>query len=98
MSPSVVSILPVFGDETSQYYGRCFLITNNSRTTLTLDMSNSADEKVQMFLPISLDGTSVEVIPAATLGTIFELTMHPQIGSATSWRELPEILWTGVCL
>ena len=74
-------------DETSQYYGRCFLITNNSRTNLTLDMSNLADGEstnVSTYFP---DGTSVEVIPAATLGTIFGAYYAPtNWGSATSWR------------
>lgn len=76
-------------DETSQYYGRCFLITNNSRTNLTLDMSNLAQGEsanVSTYFP---DGTNVEVIPAATLGTIFGSYWAPTSWtSATSWRGL----------
>ena len=76
-------------DESSQYYGRCFLITGNSRTNLTLDMSNLADGEstnVSTYFP---NDTTVEVIPATTLGTIFGSYWAPtNWGSATSWRGM----------
>jgi hypothetical protein len=58
-------------DQASSYYGRCFLITNNSRTELTLDMSNLANGEstsLSTYFPVD---TLVEVVPAATLGSIF---------------------------
>ena len=75
-------------DETSQYYGRCFLISNNSRENLTLDMSNLANGEstnVSTYFPA---GTAVEVIPAATLGTIFGSYYAPtNWHSASNWRD-----------
>ena len=73
--------------EDSTYYGRCFLITNNSRTNLTLDMSNLAQGEstnVSTYFPA---GTLVEVVPAATLGEIFG-SYWPVSNwtSATGWR------------
>lgn len=73
--------------EDSTYYGRCFLITNNSRTNLTLDMSNLAQGEstnVSTYFPA---GTLVEVVRAATLGEIFG--SYWPVGnwtSATGWR------------
>lgn len=73
--------------EDSTYYGRCFLITNNSRTNLTLDMSNLAQgesSNVSTYFPA---GTLVEVVRAATLGEIFG--SYWPVGnwtSATGWR------------
>lgn len=74
-------------NEDSTYYGRCFLITNNSRTNLTLDMSNLAQGEstnVSTYFPA---GTLVEVVPAATLGNIFG-SYWPLTNwtSATGWR------------
>jgi hypothetical protein len=75
-------------DESSAYYGRCFLITGNSQTKLTLDMSNLANGEattLSTYFPVD---TLVEVVPAATLGTIFgSYTLDdPNWNSATSWR------------
>jgi hypothetical protein len=75
-------------DESSAYYGRCFLISGNSRTKLTLDMSNRADGEpstASTYFPV---GTLVEVVPAATLGSIFgSYTLDvSNWNSATSWR------------
>jgi hypothetical protein len=75
-------------DENSTYYGRCFLITDNNRTTLTLDMSNLADGEsttLSTYFPVD---TLVEVVPAATLGSIFgSYTLDDSDwNSATSWR------------
>ena len=61
-------------DEDSQYKGRCFLITSNTATQLTLDLSNisksesDASKDVEDFFPVN---TQVEVVPAPTLGRIF---------------------------
>ena len=74
-------------NEDSTYYGRCFLITNNSRTNLTLDMSNLAQGEstnVSTYFPA---GTLVEVVPAATLGNIFgSYWAVSNWTSATGWR------------
>ena len=74
-------------NEDSTYYGRCFLITNNSRTNLTLDMSNLAQGEstnVSTYFPA---GTLVEVVPAATLGNIFgSYWAISNWTSATGWR------------
>lgn len=75
-------------DESSAYYGRCFLITGNSQTKLTLDMSNLADGEpttLSTYFPVD---TLVEVVPAATLGSIFgSYTLDDSNWtSATSWR------------
>jgi hypothetical protein len=75
-------------DESSAYYGRCFLITGNSQTKLTLDMNNTANGEstnVSNYFPVD---TLVEVVPAATLGSIFgSYTLDdPNWNSASSWR------------
>ena len=75
-------------DESSSYYGRCFLITGNSQTKLTLDMSNLANGEpttLSTYFPVD---TLVEVVPAATLGSIFgSYTLDDSDwNSATSWR------------
>ena len=77
-------------DESSAYYGRCFLISGNSRTKLTLDMSNLADGEpttASTYFPV---GTLVEVVPATTLGSIFgSYTLNvSNWGSATSFRRM----------
>jgi hypothetical protein len=75
-------------DESSAYYGRCFLITGNSQTNLTLDMSNLAygePTTLSTYFPVD---TLVEVVPAATLGSIFgSYTLDDaDWNSASSWR------------
>jgi hypothetical protein len=73
--------------EDSTYYGRCFLITNNSRTNLTLDMSNLAQGESTNISTYFPAGTLVEVVRAATLGEIFG--SYWPVGnwtSATGWR------------
>jgi hypothetical protein len=61
-------------DADSQYKGRCFLITSNTATQLTLDLSNISKSEsdnskdVEDFFPVN---TQVEVVPAPTLGRIF---------------------------
>lgn len=77
-------------DPTSQYYGRCFLITDNSRNNLTLDMSNLANGEstsLSTYFPVD---TLVEVVPAATLGSVFGSfsVNDSDWGSSSSWRGM----------
>jgi len=77
-------------DPTSQYYGRCFLITGNSRNNLTLDMSNLANGEstsLSTYFPVD---TLVEVVPAATLGSVFGSfsVNDSDWGSSSSWRGM----------
>ena len=69
-------------DESSTYYGRYFLISSNTQTALTLDLTRisaaeygpdgnpgtSDDYDASDFFPA---GTTVEVVPAPTLGSVF---------------------------
>ena len=59
--PHFVRIL----DESSSYFGSCFLIENNSATSLKLELGG-----VNASTYFSAD-TLIEVVPAATLSTIF---------------------------
>jgi len=75
-------------DESSAYYGRCFLITGNSQTKLTLDMSNLANGELTTLSTYFPVDTLVEVVPAATLGSIFgSYTLDDSDwNSADNWR------------
>lgn len=59
-------------DTSSSYYGRYFLISDNNQTRLTLDLSRVAQSEssngANTFFPA---GTTVEVVPAPTLGSMF---------------------------
>lgn len=59
-------------DSTSAYYGRYFLISSNTQTALTLDLSRVAASEsstpVSTFFPVD---TTIEVVPAPTLGSVF---------------------------
>ncbi len=63
-------------DEDSDYFGRVFLITNNSQTTVALDMASSSaavsgeTAAASTFFSV---GTLVEIVPAATLSSVFGL-------------------------
>lgn len=64
-------------DEDSNYSGRVFLITNNERNSVILDMSMSrlADSEpttVSTYFPV---GTQCEIIPAPTLGSTFGMSL-----------------------
>ncbi len=58
-------------DESSDDYGRLFLIENNSQTSLTLDFSTVVDGETGNASSFFSAGTLVEIVPAATLGSIF---------------------------
>ena len=61
-------------DTSSSYYGRVFLIENNTQTNLDLDFSILAEGETASASTFFAAGTSVEVVPAATLGTIFGIS------------------------
>ena len=71
-------------DESSAYYGRCFLIKGNSQTNLTIERNGDTSD-LSTYFPVD---TLVEVVPAATLGSIFgSYTLDDSNwNSATSWR------------
>jgi hypothetical protein len=61
-------------DTSSTHYGRVFLITNNTTTTLDLDFSILADGETGSTSTFFSAGTSVEIVRAATLGNIFGIS------------------------
>jgi hypothetical protein len=61
-------------DTSSDYYGRVFLITNNTQTTLDLDFSIVAQGETAEPSTYFPAGTAIEVVPAATLGSIFGIS------------------------
>ena len=58
-------------DTSSAHYGRVFLITNNTTTTLDLDFSILANGETGSTSTFFTAGTEVEVVRAPTLGNIF---------------------------
>jgi len=58
-------------DTSSAYYGRVFLITDNTQTTLDLDFSVLADGESANTSTFFAAGTLIEVVRAPTLGNIF---------------------------
>ena len=89
-------------DPASNYKGRVFLISDNNKTRLNLDMSrlaNGESSNVSTYFPV---GTLVEVIPATTLagllGTdISELPTNWTYGlpDATDWIYIWDVeTWT----
>ena len=61
-------------DDESDYYGRVFLITNNSLTTLQLDVDSAAvSGETASASTFFSAGVLVEVVPAATLSSVFGL-------------------------
>jgi hypothetical protein len=84
-------------DTESNYYGRVFLIENNSQTSLKLDFStatvvNGEDANASTFFS---DDTLVEVCPAATLGSIFGYgtTLLSGLESGASWDNANAADW-----
>ena len=60
-------------DEDSDYFGRVFLITNNSQTQLSLDMDSASaavSGETASASTFFAAGTLVEVVPAATLSSV----------------------------
>ena len=89
-------------DSASNYKGRVFLISDNNKTRLNLDMSrlaNGESSNVSTYFPV---GTLVEVIPATTLGGLFgtdisELPTNWTYGlpDATDWIYIWDVeTWT----
>ena len=84
-------------DTESNYYGRVFLIENNSQTSLKLDFSSASvvnGETASASTFFSAD-TLVEVCPAATLGSIFGYgtTLLSGLESGTSWDNANAADW-----
>ena len=61
-------------DTSSAHYGRVFLITDNTQTTLDLDFSILASGETGNTSTFFSAGTQVEVFKAATLGNIFGIS------------------------
>ena len=61
-------------DTTSSHYGRVFLISNNTQTTLDLEFPVLASGETANTSTFFSAGTLVEVVRAPTLGNIFGLT------------------------
>jgi hypothetical protein len=79
-------------DEDSDYYGRVFLITNNSQTQLSLDMTSSSaavSGETASASTFFAAGTLVEVVPAATLNSVFGVDSNLISGwtSTTNYRQ-----------
>ena len=73
-------------DNNNPYNGRVFLITDNNKTRLNIDRSrlaNGESTNISTYFP---DGTQIEIIPAATLGSLSGLsyTKSRQIGQLGS--------------
>ena len=69
-------------DTSSAHYGRVFLITNNTTTTLDLDFSILANGETGSTSTFFTAGTEVEVVRAPTLGNVFGISavIYPPIG------------------
>lgn len=65
--PHLVRII----DEDSNFYGRYFLINNNSATSLNLSFDRVANGETASASHFFSAGTLIEVIPATTLGSYF---------------------------
>jgi hypothetical protein len=75
-------------DTTSNYYGRVFLITDNTQTTLDLDftiLGNNESENASDFFSA---GTEVEVVRAPTLGNIFGISSGDL---PANWSTAPKL-------
>lgn len=84
-------------DDESPFKGRVFLIEDNNRTRLDIDLSrlaNNESNDVSTYFPV---GTLIEVIPATTLGSLFGVDYnsdnYPQnwtsgLPSAADWIYL----------
>jgi hypothetical protein len=76
-------------DSESNYFGRVFLIENNSQTSLKLDFSSATvvNGETQAASTYFASGTLVEICPAATLSSIFGSGSNLLSGmsSASTW-------------
>jgi hypothetical protein len=73
-------------DTNSSHYGRVFLITNNTQTTLDLDFSVLASGETGNTSTFFAAGTEVEVVKAATLGNIFGIAAT---SLDSNWQTAP---------
>lgn len=81
-------------DTSSSHYGRVFLITNNTQTTLDLDFSILANGETATASNFFSAGIAVEVVKAPTLGNIFGISSLPTNWStATSLRNINSADW-----
>ncbi len=89
-------------DSNNPYNGRVFLIKDNNKTRLNLDLSRlgtGESTNVSTYFP---DGTQIEIIPAASLGSLFgtQLTELPSnwssgIPSAADWIYIWDVIYGG---
>jgi len=77
-------------DTSSSYYGRVFLISNNTQTTLDLEFPVLASGETANTSTFFSAGTLVEVVRAPTLGNIFG------IARPTNWTGAPNLSSTSV--
>ena len=83
-------------DSESSYFGRVFLIENNSQTSLKLDFSSATvvNGETQAASTFFSSGTLVEICPAATLSSIFGSGPNPSgMSSASTWDSASEADW-----
>ena len=82
-------------DSSSNYFGRVFLIENNSQTSLKLDFSNTVNGETQSASTFFSSGTLIEVVPAATLSSIFgsDSNLLSGLVSSNSWDNPNNADW-----
>ena len=84
-------------DSSSNYYGRLFLIENNSQTSLKLDFSSASvvNGETASASTFFSSGTLVEVVPAATLSSIFGVggSLLSGLVSSNSWDNPDNADW-----
>jgi hypothetical protein len=66
-------------DNDSPYNGRVFLIEDNNRTRLDIDLSRRANNESSNISTYFPAGTQIEVIPATTLGSLFGVDFNSDI-------------------
>ena len=76
----------------SANYGRYFLISTNTQTSLTLDYSRLANGESSTASAYFAVGDTVEVIPATTLGSLFGTDMT-QLPSGWSYGTPHDVDW-----
>ena len=89
-------------DNNNPYNGRVFLITDNNKTRLNIDRSrlaNGESTNISTYFP---DGTQIEIIPAATLGSLFGTLLHQipanwstGLPSSADWIYIWDVLYGG---
>ena len=63
-------------DDNNPYNGRFFLITDNNKSRLNLDLSRLAHGESTALSTYFPAGTRIEIIPATTLGSLFGKLLH----------------------